>query len=121
MKQNEKLKDLTIDEWIWVVFIILSLFNIYGDELEKKFYREKNPNAKSLSKNIFTFTVFISFLIYFYLGYKRYKVMKFRQENNLETNICQTRFFASFLVVIASFLFLYCQLTDKEDINPSIV
>ena len=38
---NQKEKELTIDEWIWIIFIILSIMNILGDELEKKFYRER--------------------------------------------------------------------------------
>ena len=34
---NERVKEIVIDEWIWVVFIILSALNIGGDELEKKY------------------------------------------------------------------------------------
>ena len=33
---NDKERELRVDEWIWVIFIILSIFNIFGDELEKK-------------------------------------------------------------------------------------
>ena len=35
MKENNELREVTINEWIWIVFVILSLLNIYGDELEK--------------------------------------------------------------------------------------
>ena len=118
---NNKEKELTIDEWIWVIFIILSIMNILGDELEKKFYKEKDISSKNLSKSIFTLTVLVSFFIYIYLSYRRYQVIQRNKQENKSTNICETRFFASILVVIASFLYLYCQLTDKEDVNPSLV
>ena len=118
---NNKEKELTVDEWIWVIFIILSIMNIVGDELEKQVYREKDISSKNLSKSIFTLTVLISFFIYIYLAYKRYQVMKIKKKEGKNIDICQTRLFASILVVIASFLYLYCQLTDKEDVNPSLV
>ena len=118
---NNKIEELNIDEWIWIIFIILSLFNIYGDERSKCYYVSYNNKDKELSKNIFTTTVFISFLIYMYLFNKRYKVYKYNKDNNLSTRICGTRFFASILVVVASFLYLYCQINDNEDSNPNIV
>ena len=34
---RERVNELVIDEWIWVVFIILSALNITGDEQEKKY------------------------------------------------------------------------------------
>ena len=111
---NQKEKELTIDEWIWIIFIILSIMNILGDELEKKFYHERDISSKNLSKSIF-------FFIYIYLSYRQYQVIQTNKQNNKNTTICETRFFASILVVIASFLYLYCQLNDKEDINPSLV
>ena len=121
MNDNTRIKELTIDEWIWVIFIILSIMNIIGDEFEKNFCRYHTDHDKSLSKKIFTITVFISFLIYTYICYQRYQTLNKNQSNTFKKNICETRFFGSLLVVIASFLFLYCQLTDKEDQNPSLL
>lgn len=118
---NDKERELRVDEWIWVIFIILSIFNIFGDELEKKFYREKDISSKNLSKSIFTLTVLVSFFIYVYLSYRKYQAFSRNKAEGKNTDICEMRFFASILVVIASFLYLYCQLTDKEDVNPSLV
>ena len=116
---NNKEKEITIDEWIWVIFIILSIMNILGDELEKKFYKEKDISSKNLSKSIFTLTVLTSFFIYIYLSYRQYQELNKNINKNI--NIYKLRYFASILVVIASSLYLYCQLTNKEDENPSLV
>ena len=118
---DDRIKDLVIDEWIWIIFIILSLFNIYGDEKSKCFCIIHNDSDKELANSIFTFTIFISSLIYVYFFYKRYTVYKYNRFNNLNTNICSIRFFASLFVVIASFLYLYCQINDNNDSNPGIV
>lgn len=118
---KSKLVELREDEWVWVIFIILSIFNICGDELEKKFYMKNDNTSRELSKGIFTLTVLISFFLYIYLSYKKYKVLKYNRENNLRVDICEKRFIASILVVVASFLYLYCQVNDSDDINPSLV
>ena len=121
MKEFDRIKELTIDELIWIIFIILSLLNIFGDELEKKICYYHNKQDKNISKKIFTFTVFISFLIYSYIFYQRYQTFEKNKNNINKKNICQTRLFGSILVLIASALFLSCQLTDKEDENPNIL
>ena len=55
---RERVTELVIDEWIWVAFIILSVLNISGDELEKKYCINHEENAKSKAKNIFTIIIF---------------------------------------------------------------
>ena len=36
MNNNNILTELTVDEWIWIIFIILSILNIYGDYVKKR-------------------------------------------------------------------------------------
>ena len=123
MKNNidiERVSELVIDEWIWVIFIILSVLNISGDELEKKYCYYHQETAKTNSKKIFKLTVFSSFLIYCYLAYKnccKYQKLKL---HNKDTSLIGTRCIGSILVVIASFLFLTAQLKSEEPTNPSI-
>lgn len=117
---RERVSELVIDEWIWVVFIILSALNIGGDELEKKYCINHEEKAKIRSKKIFKLTVFISFLIYLYLASKNCKKYHKLKSANQDTNLIGTRCLASILVVIASSLFLMAQLRDEEPTNPSI-
>lgn len=119
-KDIERARELIIDEWIWVVFIILSILNISGDELEKKYCYYHIEKEKIRSKNIFTITVFCSFLIYNYLAYKNYNKYQKAKSNNQDTSLIGTRCIASILVVIASTLFLTAQLKDTKATNPSI-
>ena len=117
---DSKINELRIDEVIWITFIILNILNIIGDEYEKDYYINNNDERDILAKDIFTFTVFISLIIYLYILYKRYVTMKDTRLSGKDTSICDTRFFGSILVVTASILFLYCQIKDRRAINPSI-
>lgn len=117
---RERVSELVIDEWIWVVFIILSTLNITGDEWEKKYCYNHSVEEKARAKKIFSLTVFVSFLIYFYLAYKNCCKYQKAKYTNKDTNLIGTRCLASILVVIASSLFLTAQLKDKVPTNPSI-
>lgn len=117
---QERISELVIDEWIWVVFIILSALNITGDECEKKYCYNHSIQEKARAKKIFTLTVFVSFLIYLYLAYKNCYKYKKAKSSNQDTNLISTRCLASILVVIASSLFLSAQLNDKLPTNPSL-
>ena len=119
-RDYERVSELVIDEWIWVVFIILSILNISGDEIEKHYCYYHERRDKEISKKIFKITVFISFLIYIYLAYKNSKKYKIALERNQDTSIISIRMVASILVVIASSMFLYAQIKDSEPVNPSI-
>ncbi len=121
MINDNIIKELVIDEWIWVIFIILSFLNIFGDELEKDYYQQNDIEKDQSAKNIFTFTVFISFLIYVYLFYQRYTKTKKMRSLKKDTTLCDLRCLGSILVVTASIIFLYCQLKEKSATNPSIV
>lgn len=114
---TNRLKELQVDEIIWIIFITISIVNIIGDEFEKNYCTTQNPNSLNTSKNIFTLTLFASFIIYSYILYLRYKKVKNNPYNNLNKN----RLFAGILVVVASIINFYCQLKDRQPPNPTIL
>lgn len=114
---HTRIKELQIDEIIWIVFITISIINIIGDEIEKDYCTTQNQDKLNKAKNIFTFTLFASLLVYCYLLYLRYNKYKKNPNNYLNKD----RFFASVLVVAASAIFLYCQLKDRQPPNPTIL
>ena len=50
----------------------------------------------------------------------KYKRLQYAYENNLNSSCAEARFIASIMVVIASGIFLYCQLKETTPVNPSI-
>lgn len=118
---NNEIKDLEIDEIIWVVFIFLSIINITGDECKKKYCVNKDKNEEERAKVIFLFTLFVSFIVYIYIASIKYKRVKYNYQNNLDNKLAKRRFFASILVIIASSIYLYCQIEEVNPSNPSIL
>ena len=121
MMDYDKISQLRIDEWIWVIIIFLSIMNIFGDECEKDFCIYHNTIKKKQAKKIFIFTLFISLLIYLYLEKIRYKNLVSCRLNKQNTIFWEIRCFGGFLVIIATLLFLYCQIVEPDPQNPLIV
>ena len=120
MNNFNEIENLKIDEVIWVVFIFLSIINIFGDECKKSYYIDENNEQEELAKKVFLFTLFISFIVYIYISYIKYKRLQYCYKNNLDSTCAKARFFASVMVVIASFIFLCCQIKESNPTNPSI-
>ena len=114
------ISDLKIDEIIWIIFIFLNIINIVGDECLISYYKDNKLDKNKQAKDIFTFSVFITLNIYIYLLYKRYKVYESNKIKNGDTKICGIRLFGTILVLVATVLFLYCQIEDKKAENPII-
>ena len=64
-KDKERVSELVIDEWIWGVFIILSILNITGDEFEKKSYKYPcNGKSNILSMFFLIFYPYSNIIFY---------------------------------------------------------
>lgn len=62
---NDKIKELTFENYIWVIYIVVAIVNIYGDELIKKSIIEKDFQANKEAMKIFKSILIINIIIYF--------------------------------------------------------
>lgn len=118
---NEKIEELKIDEGIWIIFILLSLLNIYGDECEKDYYTYNDFKKDQTAKKIFTFTVFISLIIYIYFAYRNYQTVENLRNQNKDYSLHKIRLIGSIFVVTGVFLLLYFQIGNSSANNPSTI
>jgi len=120
MNNYNEIKDLKIDEVIWGIFIFLGLINIFGDECKKDYYVKEDIHRQELAKKVFLFSLVVSFFVYIYISHMKYRRLKYCYDNNLDSSCAEARMFASIMVVIASGIFLYCQIKESNPVNPSI-
>ena len=62
----EELSRLNFEDYIWILFAILSVLNIIGNKNEKNYLKTDNNLYKNKSNKIFKFTIIGTFLIYIY-------------------------------------------------------
>lgn len=118
MKKEEQktIQRLTFENFIWIAFIIISLLDIYGDELIKKSIREHNQEADIKAKKIFFYVMIVSILIYIYFLIRNYSDAK----KHPHDDIYQIRLLGSILVLAGTLCLFYFQFkTAKPNDSPS--
>lgn len=108
---EELIKRLSFENWIWGIYLIIALANIYGDELIKKAIREKDVEANEKARDIFLVILIITLLINLYFFIRNYSDFK----NNPEDESLQIRLIGSGLLLLATLCFLYSQILTKEE------
>lgn len=97
------IKQLTFENYIWVIYIIISLFSIFGDELIKKSIIDQDDYANELARTIFFIILIVSLVVYIYFLVRNYNDFK----NNPNSSAYRVRFLGSVLVYIGTICFLY--------------
>lgn len=67
---------LKFEDFLWIVFALLALANIYGDYNETEYLKTNDTTFKSKANQIFTLTLTITFLIYIYFLVRNYNAYK---------------------------------------------
>ena len=116
-EQDELVRRLSFENFIWFTFIIVSALDIYGDELIKTSIKNNNPTARKRADNLFLFFALISILVYIYFFYRNYTDYKKHPNKNYEI-----RLFGSILILVGTLCLLYFQLNNTNNIDlPSNV
>lgn len=118
-EQEETIKRLNFENIIWIVLIVGSALDIYGDELIKKGIKKHDKEAQDRAENLFLFVTLVSLVVYIYFLYRNYADYK-KHHNELYL----TRFMASIIILIGTLMLLYFQLnvnnTNEDDLPSNI-
>lgn len=72
-KTMKEISRLNFEDYLWIIFAILCLANVYGDYNDKEYLITNNNIFKSNSNKIFEFTLIVTLLIYIYFFQRNYK------------------------------------------------
>lgn len=107
---SELIKRLNFENVIWLTFIIVSIVDIYGDELIKKGVRFGDNESKKKANNLFLFVALISILVYIYFFYRNYTdYKKYKNDNYL------IRLIGSILILTGTICLLFFQIASSQN------
>lgn len=112
-EQEELIKRLSFENLIWIVYIAVAIFNIYGDELIKRSIRNNDMAANRQAKKIFLVILSITAIIYLYFLARNYSDLK----KHSTEKAYRVRFLGSILLLIGILCFLYFQLSITREEN----
>lgn len=119
MKENSEIRDITINEWVWVIFVILSLANIYGDELELSSLKANNKHNDKARK-VFLVTASVAIIIYIYFEVHSYNVLQRTKKSHKNTKIQEINFLGNTLVLLGALLLIYTRYKSKDELTTEI-
>ena len=115
---NERLKEINIEDFIWIVYLGIIALSFYSNSLEKKYFINKNQEDKDKYQKIII--LIFSILIVVYLYFLKSSIDSIKELKESDSNekkvLTYLSFIASLLVAISGFIYLYIAFNDK-DIN----
>lgn len=113
---NKKLKQLKIEDFIWLIYIGIILLSWYSNYLERNYFIYKDIKCKNKYQKIMVLIFSILIIVYLYFLKGSYDDLKDLKENDTlkKKNLVYLSFIASLLIAISGFIFLYIAYTDQE-------
>lgn len=113
---NNKLKQLKIEDFIWIIYIGIIILSFYSNELEKKYFLYNDLVSKDKYRKIMILIFSILIVVYLYF-FKRF-IWRFKKLKPYDTlkkkNLTSLSFIASLLIFISGIIFLYIAINDEE-------
>ena len=113
---NERIKQLNIEDFIWIIYIGIIILSWYSNSLERKYFLFNDYFSKEKYRKIMIFIFSILIVVYCYFlkdsidGLKKIKPT----DSNKKKSLAFYSFIASLLIAISGFIFLYIALNDTN-------
>ena len=113
---NNKLKQIKIEDFIWIIYIGIIILSFYSNRLEADYYINNNKISKEKYRE--TIILIFSILIFVYIYFLKSSIDDI---NNLKPwdsyekkKLVTLSFIASLLIAISGFIFLYIAFRDNN-------
>ena len=113
---NSKLKEIDNEDIIWVIYLGIIFLSFYSNSLERKYYTKNDKIAKEKYQKIMILIFAILFIVYLYFLKSSIKSIKNIKptDSKKKKELIYLSFFASLLIAISGFLFLYIAVVDDN-------
>jgi len=118
---KQKLKQLRIEEFVWIVYIGIIILSFFSNHLERQYfiYNDLESKEKYRKTMILIFSILIVVYLYFLKdSFNDLKSIK-PYDSERKKNFLYLSFLGSLLIAISGFIFLYIAIKD-EDLDVEI-
>lgn len=113
---QNKLKELSIEDFIWLIYIGIIFMSWFANSLERDYYINNNEISKDKYRTIMIiiFSVLVVVYVYFFKDSLDDVVSLTPQDSPNKKNLVSLSFIASALILISGLIFLYIAIEDEE-------
>lgn len=113
---EEKLKQITIEDYIWIIYLGIIFLSWYGNSFERKYYKNNDLSSKTKYQNI-TILIF-SILIIVYLYFLKNSISDIKNikpyYSKKKKDLIYLSFLGSLFVALSGAIFLFIAITDNN-------
>ena len=114
---EKKLQQLKIEDFIWIIYIVIIFISWYSNSLERKYFICNDLESKEKYRKIMIFIFSILIVVYLYFLKDSYTDLE--NINPFETEDIKKLTFLSFvgslLIFVSGIIFLYIAIKDEEE------
>ncbi len=113
---TKRLNSLKIEDFCWIILMILILLSFYSNNIERDYLISKNTIKKEQYRLLTIFIFIVAELIYLYYVYDSYNTLKKIKPNDKKQTKenAKLNYISSILIVIAGIIIIYIAITDTE-------
>lgn len=117
----ERLEDIKIENFIWIIYIGIIIISWYANSKEKKYILYNDEKSRKQYQNLMILIFTILLIIYYYFTKESYDDIKNLKYNDTNKKITLTylSFIGSFLILLSGIIFLLIAVLD-ENIDTEI-
>lgn len=112
----DKLKDIEIENKIWIIYIGIIILSWYTNSKEKTFLLYNDEKNKKEYQNLLILIFSILVIIYYYFAKDSYdKLININEfDSDKKKHLLYLSFIASFLILISGIIFLNIAIQDDQ-------
>lgn len=116
LNMKDRLKDIKIENFVWLVYIFIIILSYYANYKEKNFILYNDEKSKREYQNLLILIFSILLIIYFYFAYSSYEDIKELKyyDTIKKKNLTYASFIGSFLILISGIIFWIIAILDEE-------
>ena len=113
---DSKLKSIDTEDLIWVIYLGIIIFSWYSNSLERKYFLFNDLKAKDKYRD--TLIIIFSILLVVYTYFLKSSIRDVKNIKSTDSykkkRLVYLSFYASLLITISGFLFLYIAYNDDS-------
>lgn len=113
---NSRLKDIKIENYIWLIYIVIIFMSWYANSFEKKYFIFNNIKCREKYRKLMFLIFSILIVIYLYFLKDSYDDIKELSiyDSSKKINLTYLSFIGSLLIAISGFIYLYIIYLDEN-------
>lgn len=111
---DKRLKQIKVEDYIWIIYLFIIFFSFYGNYLEKNFFLNNDLQSKEKYQKINAIIFSILIIIYAYFEKEAINSYKEKNKSKKKQNYDKLILVASSAILISGFIFLYIILDDTD-------